>query len=82
MFFDGIAGELGASSQQMGVSVDEMLTSLESVTSLNGVIADEVRGVAEAMQHTNVGSEEILRKMAILERSSRALKGIADSFRI
>lgn len=82
MFFDGIAGELGASSQQMGVSVDEMLASLEAVTSLNGVIVDEVRGVADAMQHTNVGSEEILRKMAILERSSRALKGIADSFRI
>ncbi len=82
MFFDGIAGDLGAASQQMGASVDKMLASLEAVTSLNSVIVDEVRSVAEAMQHTNVGSEEILRKMAILERSSRALKGIADSFRI
>lgn len=82
VYFDRIAGDLGISSKQMGESVEELLASLQSVTDLNSVIVDEVRSVADAMQHTNVGSEEILRKMAILERSSRALKEIADSFRI
>lgn len=82
VFFDEIASDLGSSSEQMGASVEEMLASLQTVTDLNNTIVGEVRGVAEAMQHTNVGSEEILRKMSILERSSRALKEIAQAFRI
>ena len=81
-FFDGVASDLGASSEQMGASVEEMLASLQTVTELNSVIVDEVRNVADAMQNTNVGSEEILRKMAILERSSRALQEIASNFKI
>ena len=47
-----------------------------------GVIVDEVKGVAAAMQNTNVGSEEILRQMAILERSSRSLQEIMDNFKV
>lgn len=82
VFFDEIASDLGSSSEQMGASVEEMLASLQTVTDLNNTIVEEVRGVSEAMQHTNVGSEEILRKMSILERSSRALKEIAQAFRI
>lgn len=82
VFFADIANDLGSSSEQMGASVEEMLASLGAVTELNSVIVEEVRGVAEAMQNTNVGSEEILRKMAILERSSRALQEIAANFRI
>ncbi|MCM1124175.1 MAG: methyl-accepting chemotaxis protein [Eubacterium sp.] len=82
VFFADIANDLGASSEQMSASVEEMLASLGAVTELNGVIVEEVRGVSEAMQHTNVGSEEILRKMAILERSSRALQEIAANFQI
>lgn len=81
-FFDNIASDLGAASEQMGASVEEMLTSLQTVTGLNSVIVDEVHNVAEAMQHTNVGSEEILRKMAILDRSSRSLQEIASTFKI
>ncbi|MDE7259095.1 MAG: methyl-accepting chemotaxis protein [Lachnospiraceae bacterium] len=81
-FFDNIASDLGAASEQMGASVEEMLASLQTVTGLNSVIADGVHNVAEAMQHTNVGSEEILRKMAILDRSSRSLQEIASTFKI
>ena len=81
-FFDGVAGDLGSASEQMGASVEEMLASLQVVSELNNVIVDEVRNVAEAMQNTNVGSEEILRKMSILERSSRALQEIAAEFKI
>lgn len=82
IFFDDIAADLGSSSEQMGASVEQMLASLQSVTELNSVIVDEVRHVADAMQNTNVGSEEILRKMSILERSSRSLQEIASNFRI
>lgn len=81
-FFEGVASNLGAASEQMGASVEEMLASLQEVTKLNQVIVDEVRSVADAMQNTNVGSEEILRKMSILERSSRALQEIAANFKI
>lgn len=82
VFFADIANDLGYSSEHMGASVEEMLASLSAVTDLNSVIVDEVRHVAEAMQNTNVGSEEILRKMAILERSSRTLQEIAANFKI
>ncbi len=81
-FFDGVAGSLGAASEQMGASVEEMLASLQAVTELNHVIVDEVKSVADAMQNTNVGSEEILRKMSILDRSSRTLQEIAANFKI
>ena len=82
VFFDGIATDLGASAEEMGASVEEMLASLHTVTELNAVIVDEVKGVAAAMQNTNVGSEEILRQMAILERSSRSLQEIMDNFKV
>ncbi|MDE6846089.1 MAG: methyl-accepting chemotaxis protein [Lachnospiraceae bacterium] len=82
VFFTDIANDLGSASEEMGASVEEMLASLSAVTELNSVIVDEVRNVADAMQNTNVGSEEILRKMAILERSSRSLQEIASNFRI
>lgn len=81
-FFDGIATDLGASAEEMGASIEEMLASLQSVSSLNNVIVDEVSHVAGAMQNTNVDSEEILRKMAIMERSSRSLQEIAGAFRV
>ena len=81
-FFDNVAGELGSSSEQMGASVEEMLASLQTVSELNRQIVDEVRSVADAMQNTNIGSEEILRKMSILERSSRSLQEIASNFKI
>lgn len=81
-FFDGIATDLGASAEEMGASIEEMLASLQSVSSLNNVIVDEVSHVAGAIQNTNVGSEEILRKMAIMERSSRSLQEIAGAFQV
>lgn len=81
-FFDGVAGELGAASEEMGASVEEMLASIQVVSDLNGEIVQDVRNVADAMQNTNVGSEEILRKMAILERSGRSLQEIAANFKV
>ena len=81
-FFDGIATDLGASAEEMGASIEEMLASLQTVSSLNNVIVEEVSNVAGAMQNTNVDSEEILRKMSIMERSSRSLQEIASAFRV
>ena len=81
-FFDGVASDLGTASEHMGASVAQMLESLQKITELNGVIVDDVRSVADAMQNTNVGSEEILRKMNILERSSRSLQEIASNFKV
>ncbi len=82
VFYDGIAGELGASAQQMGASVEEMLAALQTVTGMNEVMVNDIGNVASAMQHTNVSSEEILRQMAILERSSRSLRAIVNGFKV
>ena len=82
VFYDGIAGELGAAAQQMGASVEEMLAALQTVTDMNEVMVHDIDNVASAMQHTNVSSDEILRQMAILERSSRSLRAIVNGFKI
>lgn len=82
VFYDDIAGELGASAQQMGASVEEMLAALQTVTGMNEVMVNDIGNVASAMRHTNVSSEEILRQMAILERSSRSLRAIVNSFKV
>lgn len=81
-FFNGIAADLGTSAEMMGAAVEEMLASLQAVTELNAVIVDDVRDVGTAMQNSNVGCEEILRKMSILERSSRSLQEIVSGFTV
>lgn len=81
-FYDGVSTDLGASAQEMGASVEEMLASLQTVTSLTADIVTDVSNVASTMQNTNVDSEEILRKMSILERSSRALQEIVGNFQV
>lgn len=82
VFYDGIASDLGASAQEMGASVEEMLASLQTVTDMNAAMVHDIDDVASAMQNTNVSSEEILRQMAILERSSRSLRAIVDGFKV
>lgn len=81
-FYNGVASELGASAQEMGASVEEMLASLQMVSELITNIVNDVHNVADAMQNTNIDSEEILREMAILERSSRSLQEIVGNFKV
>lgn len=82
VFYDGIATDLGASAEQMGASIEEMIASLQTITETTSTMVDDIHNVASAMQHTNVSSEEIMRQMAIIERSSRSLKEIVGNFRI
>ena len=82
VFYDGIATDLGASAEQMGASIEEMIASLQTITETTSTMVEDIHNVASAMQHTNVSSEEIMRQMAIIERSSRSLKEIVGSFRI
>lgn len=82
VFYDGIATDLGACAEEMGASVEEMLASLHTITELNAGIVDDIDNVASAMQNTNISSEEILRQMSILERSSRSLQEIIGSFKV
>lgn len=82
VFYNGIASDLGASSQEMGATVQQMLASLHTVTELNRTMVEDIRDVASAMQDTNISSEEILRQMAILERSSRSLQEIVGNFKV
>lgn len=82
VFYDDIATDLGASAQEMGASIEEMLASLQSITQLNANVAEDIHNVADAMQETNISSEEILRQMAILERSSRSLQEIVSDFKV
>lgn len=82
VFYDGIASDLGASAEQMGASIEEMIASLQTITETTSTMVDDIHNVAAAMRQTNVSSEEIMRQMAIIERSSRSLKEIVGNFKI
>lgn len=82
VFYDDIASELGASSEEMGASIEEVLAALHTVTEVIEEMVNDINELATANQNTNISSEEMLRQMAILERSSRSLEEIAGSFRI
>ncbi|MCH5257272.1 MAG: methyl-accepting chemotaxis protein [Lachnospiraceae bacterium] len=82
LFYDSIAGDLGASAEEMSASIEELLGNLDIILEVNATIEEDIQNVAAAMQDTNVSSEEILRKMAILERSSRSLQEIVGNFKI
>lgn len=82
VYYDGVAANLGASAQQMGASIEELLASIQTIADANTTIVEDINHVASAMLNTNVSSEEILRQMAILERSSRTLEEIVGNFKI
>lgn len=82
VFYDGIATDLGASAQQMGASIEEMIASLQTITEVSVDMVEDIRKLAAAMQNTNISSEEIMRQMAILERSSRTLQELVGSFKV
>ncbi|MCH5250741.1 MAG: methyl-accepting chemotaxis protein [Lachnospiraceae bacterium] len=82
LFYDSIAGDLGASAEEMSASIEELLGNIDTILEVNSTIEEDIQNVASAMQDTNVSSEEILRKMAILERSSRSLQEIVGNFKI
>ena len=82
VLYNDIASELGVSADEMGASIEELLTTINGILEINSEIEVAIDNVASAMQNTNISSEEILRKMAILERSSRSLQEIIGSFKI
>lgn len=82
VFYDDIATDLGASSQEMGASVEEVLAALNTATEVIEEMLEAINELALANQNTNISSEEMLRQMAILERSSRTLEEIAGGFKI
>ncbi|MCM1087406.1 MAG: methyl-accepting chemotaxis protein [Muribaculaceae bacterium] len=81
-FYSGISTDLGASSQEMSASVEGMLVSLQTIAQVNENMVKDIEQLASTMQHTNINSEEVLRKMSILERSSRTLQEIVASFKV
>lgn len=82
VFYDDIATDLGASSEEMGASIEEILAALNTATEVIEQMLEATNELARANQNTNISSEEMLRQMAILERSSRTLEEIAGSFQI
>lgn len=81
-FYSGISTDLGASAQEMSASVEGMLVSLQTIAEVNEKMVKDIEQLASTMQNTNINSEEVLRKMSILERSSRTLQEIVASFKV
>lgn len=81
-FYDDIATDLGASAQEMGASIEEILETLNTATEVIEEMLESIDQLAMVNQNTNISSEEILRQMAILERSSRKLEEIVGNFQI
>lgn len=82
VFYSGISGELGASSQEMRASMAGISDSLEAITGLVGEIAEFMKKMEESAVTSNESSQAVLAQMEELSGLSEELKETVASFRV
>ncbi|MDE5940053.1 MAG: methyl-accepting chemotaxis protein [Lachnospiraceae bacterium] len=82
VFYSGISGELGASSQEMRVSMAGISDSLAAITGLVGEIAEFMKKMEESAVTSNESSQAVLSQMEELSGLSEELKETVASFRV
>lgn len=82
VFYSGISGELGASSQEMRASMAGISDSLEAITGLVGEIAEFMKKMEESAVTSNESSQAVLSQMKELSGLSEELKETVASFRV
>lgn len=82
VFYSGISGELGTSSQEMRVSMAGISDSLAAITVLVGEIAEFMKKMEESAVTSNESSQAVLAQMEELSGLSEELKETVASFRV
>lgn len=81
-FYNDISGELGASSQEMSASMEEINESIAAITELVGEIADSVQSMERSAGDSNENSEAVMKQMEELFRLSELLNRTVASFKV
>ena len=81
-FYNGISGELGASSQEMRASMAGISESLAVIDGLVGEIAGSMKRMEESAVTSNESSKSVLIQMKELSGLSEELKETVASFKV
>lgn len=82
MFYSDISGDLGAASQEMNLSMEEISQSMETIAVLVGNIAEHMRDMEQSAENSNDNSKAVLAQTEELFRLSELLNQTVDSFKI
>ena len=82
MFYSDISGDLGAASQEMNLSMEEISQSMETIAVLVGNIAEHMRDMEQSAENSNDNSKAVLAQTEELFHLSELLNQTVDSFKI
>ncbi len=81
-FYNDIAGDLGASSEEMSASMDRINESIAAITGLVGVMADSMQQMEQSAEDSDENSGAVMKQMEELFRLSGLLNHTVASFRV
>jgi len=81
-FYNAIAGDLGASSEEMSASMDKINESIAAITGLVGVMADSMRQMEQSAEDSDENSGAVMKQMEELFWLSGLLNRTVASFRV
>ncbi len=81
-FYSDISSDLGASSQEMSVSMTEINESIAVITKLVGEIAESMQSMNRSAENSNENSGAVMKQIEELFRLSELLNQTVASFKI
>lgn len=81
-FYSDISSDLGASSQEMSVSMTEINESIAVITKLVGEIAESMQSMNRSTENSNENSGAVMKQIEELFRLSELLNQTVASFKI
>lgn len=82
VFYSDISGDLGVSSQEMSTSMTGINESLVAITGLVREIAESVQGMSRSAEDSNDNSGAVMQQMEELFQLSRTLNETVASFKV
>ena len=74
--------DLGAASEEMSGSIDEINRSIAEITALVGEIAEHMQGMKQSAEDSDENSKAVLGEMEELSRLSEMLNQTVASFKV
>ena len=82
VFYSEVSGDLGAASEEMSGSIDEINRSIAEITALVGEIAEHMQGMKQSAENSDENSKAVLGEMEELFRLSEMLNQTVASFKV
>lgn len=82
VFYSEVSGDLGAASEEMSGSIDEINRSIAEITALVGEIAEHMQGMKQSAEDSDENSKAVLGEMEELSRLSEMLNQTVASFKV